>query len=248
MRRSLAILACATAFGCNRHPKPAPKPAPVPVAETEKVEWRALSPDAKAEIRQFNLEDGTCRVEGVLGSSVVWTSKDCISTANQLHFASNDGERVVVIDPLPEFKNDNWGAALGLAGYQRGTLVHSNSLATLVKDPSKLRKSQRYVRWVQGTNDVTGLPPAITGDGLAVHFETVDNMKYDVRFDQAEGELLPVAPPETGQQMRTMYEYGNGQFAESMADVPKKFKRTAKKVEMRTVTPVAGPGAVRKTP
>lgn len=240
--RALSLLACLALVACKQ--RPPPPPPPLPVAALEPVEWRAVSGDAKAEIRQFNLGEGGCRVEGVLSGAVVWASKDCISTSKQLHFASPDAERVVVIDPLPEIANGAWGSAVGVSGYQRGMLVHSNSLGSLIRDAEKLRKTQRYVRWLQGTNDVAGLPPTLTSDGLAVHLETIDGMKFDVRFDQAEGQLLPAAPPDTGP-MRTMYEYGDGLFAENFAEVPKKFRLTAKKVQMRTVTPVA-PGVTTR--
>ncbi len=246
MRRSLAILLLTSGLACNRQPKPKAAPPPPPVVAQDPVDWRALSADAKGEIRQLNLADATCRVEGVLNGAVIWSTKECLSTANQLHFASNDAERLVVIDPMPEIPNGKWGAAVAVAGFQRGMLVHSNALGKLVRDATKLRMTQRYVRWLQGTSDIAGVPPGRTEDGAAIRLETVDGARFDVRFDHAEGALLPVAPPETGSSMRTMYEYGDGQFAESMAEVPKKFKRTAKKVQMRTVTPVASPGATLK--
>ena len=229
--RSAPLFACLALIACNRAPPPAPPPPQLPPGTpTLPVEWTALSADTTAEIRQLTVGPGACTVEGVVNGAVTWSVDECLSTPKMIHFVSPDGDRLMVIDPLPEFAG-NAGSAIAVSAYEQGNLRQTTSVSMLVRDSTKLRATARYVRWAKGTNDIAGVPPAFSNEGTTVRLETVDGQQHDLLF---EGRAPPVV--QAGGTMKTMFVYGsadNEQFAQTLADVPKKFRGKAKKVQLR---------------
>src|SRR5262249_52754817 len=111
------VLAALAASACRRHHPPAQAVDAGGVAM--EVMWTARSSSGKEVVEQRG--NGTQCVLTATGTKE-WTRESCIATADQLVFVSEDGTHLLVIDPQPAVKDDQWHQAKVIWVYEWNSL------------------------------------------------------------------------------------------------------------------------------
>ncbi|MGC4114764.1 MAG: hypothetical protein QM765_09170 [Myxococcales bacterium] len=158
-------------------------------------EWSETSLRGTYRLRQFRTGPGQCRLESVrtADSQQRWVSEACVATAGQLVFLAEDGDRFLVLEPMPEFETGSkLRAELGRA-YLMGTLARPIKAGKLVGDPDKLRTIGSRFHWLAGVRDEEGAAPALVPEG--VRFSTLGGVTRTLGFDGLEVEPPDAASP-----------------------------------------------------
>ena len=195
----LALLATLVASACQRHPSArAPEDAGQPL---QPVAWTARSAGGKATVQQRG-EGGRCVLEGA-GAGRTWSAGVCAATREQLTFVSEDGQWLLVIDPLPPVREGRWQEADAVSLFLRGQLRVRAPVGDFVQSPRDLHFFIDAVGWLQGTADLEGTPPRYGPDGTTVRGELADGSPFSLPFDDTPRERpRPPAPTATAPALR----------------------------------------------
>ncbi len=155
--------------------------------------WSTVSPNAAIELKQtataLNACHLTCTSDG--GSKELWSGEVCLANKNQLRFVSNDGEKVIVLEPLPARLGSSWRGSAVVFLYHRTELEKQATASALVRDATKVRELARHFYWLGGVLGVPGNPAHYRDDASGVDLEAIDGRPKTIRFDGTE---FPVAP------------------------------------------------------
>ena len=110
-----AILALAFGPGCSSKPAPAPlaagAPAPAaaqPDPQAARFCWTSTSRDGRVAIVQTAAAPLVCELRAVRdpGQQLLWKADACIARRDQVRIASDDGERMLVVEPAPAVRSE----------------------------------------------------------------------------------------------------------------------------------------------
>lgn len=184
MISSKTLIAAAAALAlcaCRSEPAPPPDAAPRPIVAPAPHDWTARSADGRVTVRQSRAADA-CAVEAEEGGKVRWRVAACVATRTDLVFVSPDGERLLVLHPLPEHGGNDWSELTVAALWVRGARERTVLGAELVAH-ERITEMSRDFSWVRGVGSSGGAPPRYAGSGSAVALETVDGAALELGFD-----------------------------------------------------------------
>ena len=251
--------------GVNEEAGPEPKPPPgEPVHEGTPVTavavspdvpsdvfgWSVQSADGSAEVRQGRVSEGQEPARCTTSSTVtppngeprrvMWKWDTCIATRSQLKFVSPDGQRVLVLDPLPAPVGARGLDAEGVTLYEQGLRVKFLRVGAAVEDLEARR-------WVKGVAGHLGVPPAYSADGSGITFESLAGRAFTLGFD---GRGFPPAAEDVRSFMAAegLYRYqdaqGTTQVVNSVDHIPERYRDQARSVKARvSVQPAPKPPA-----
>ncbi len=151
----------------------------------EELNWAVVSMDAAVEVAQTATGKDACRVacrkQG--GQQELWAADRCLAHKSQLRFVSNDGDRLMVIDPLPARAGSSWKITPVVFFYRRGELEKALNAGALVRDATKVRELAKHFYWLGGTLSIPGKPPQVRADAAGIELETIDGRALSLRFD-----------------------------------------------------------------
>jgi hypothetical protein len=221
----------------------------LPLAD-EKPEssWSAFSADGRAEVRQGRVREGRgsrCTTTSTVSASpgqreVMWKWDTCIATREQLIFVSPEGQRVIVIEPLPERLKGDWRGRDVVTLYEQGLRLKFLRAGAAVR-------SLDAQRWVRGTAGLPGTPPKYSADGTAIEFETVEGRAFRLGFD-GEGFLPASEEARAFMASEGLYRYtderGTMQVVGSVDEIPERYRSRAGTVKAKvSVQPASKPRA-----
>jgi hypothetical protein len=182
----LAAMAC-------RAPPPERTAAPSP-PQVEQPAWTARSHDRSIEARQAG-QAGACTLTVAGPGRPGWSAAVCAATGADRVFVSPDGERLLVVTPLPEHQGPDWTEAVVVTLLQRGIAARRVAAGELL-GPALAADLSRHYSWLRGL-ELGSDPDAgarYAPGGAAVELETVAGRVFTVAFD---GAGLP--PPPTAE-------------------------------------------------
>ncbi|MBS2031920.1 MAG: hypothetical protein JST54_28745 [Deltaproteobacteria bacterium] len=192
-------------------PAPAPKPIPAPALAVaaptqapaaptaDAFRWEIEAPGAAGKLSQKpGSPPGTCELSWYSERTrqVVWTSKRCLGTRDDLFFVAPDGRRVLTLHPAVE--GARW-QELPVAELSRvGERVSEVTAEQAFSGNTGLAPTSGKLVWLHGVGDLPGPKPALTPEGEAVAFTRIDGQMMKIDFD---GHLFrvdinPAPPPE----------------------------------------------------
>lgn len=178
--RALWLLCSASLLACRREPEAAPAAAPPPPSSP--LEWSAEAPGGRVMVRQVPAGSG-CRLSGHEGGGTRWTTDACAGTQEDLHFVSPDGDRLLVLVPLPDgVRGKDWSEAIVARTFFRGTEERRIAGAELVAASSIADMSRSY-SWVKGVGSGGGIAPRYAEGGGGVVLDVVDGATLRLGFD-----------------------------------------------------------------
>ena len=199
MPRLLPVLVVVLAFaGCSRKTEPAsdapaapPSAAPVAASPIEAtaidagvddnpLDWTTLSADAKTELEQKGKPDGSCVLTARRDGKTLWSGDRCLAKRADMRFLSKDGERFVVLHPVPEGSSTDWQHTEVAHVYRRTKPEWTVLAGGVIQDPSRARISGTSLEWLRGTLATPGRPPRYSPDGNSVEFETIEGQKQEI--------------------------------------------------------------------
>lgn len=172
-------------------------------ASVEDLTWTILSADSAVDLTQTASAPNACRLAAARegGKTELWTAEVCLATVNHLRFVSNDGEKLIVVEPLPTKLGSTWHNTPVVLLYKRSALERTATAAEMVRNEKKIRQLTRHFYWLEGALNVPGRPPRYLADGSGVEMEAIDGRNVKVRFDGVDfprKPLLPAARPKKG--------------------------------------------------
>lgn len=210
-RRPAALLLCALALaGCARKrsagPDAAVEAAPAPILppdpEAARWNWTATSRDGHVTLTQSSANPHLCQLTCVKEpGQQLWTASACLGTVSKTYLVSDDGERILAVDPAPK-TTGSWRAAALVTAHQRGEPRNQILAADLFPDEKKLVLFPDSLQWLAGSRQVPFPPPRfVEGAPDQVELTLIDERKTVVSLD---GTILsgarPIAPPPVAKQ------------------------------------------------
>jgi len=174
------LLPVLLASGCRRHP-PAQAAADAGAASLP-VAWTAQSASGQATIQQRGDPGRGCLLESSSGKQS-WRAEVCAATPDQLTFVSEDGEWLLVFDPLPPVRDGHWEAADAVSLFHLGELRIRAPVGDLVRSSKDLHFFIGTVGWLRGTSDLPGSPPRYGPGGDTAAGEVADGSTFSLPFD-----------------------------------------------------------------
>ncbi|MFL5318339.1 MAG: hypothetical protein ACJ790_01690 [Myxococcaceae bacterium] len=139
--------------------------------ESEKISKKQVSANGLYTVYLRENPDKSCLVVALKDGAPFWQLQQCVGSATDLYFISNDGQRFWVVRPLAKIqkakKKNPWGDNLVLQLYNReGEVKSSHSAGALVPRLAwgQVRELGGHVKWVEGVNGVAGKPPRVNDD------------------------------------------------------------------------------------
>ncbi len=159
------------------------------------AEWAETSLHGTFVLKQYRTGQRTCRLECVRASDsqTRWVTELCAATRDQLVFLSDDGDRFLVLDLLPEFEPGAMLRAEVGRAYLMGTVERTVKAASVLADPEKLRRVGGRYLWLAGVRGEEGRPPALVAEGVRI--STLDGLERSLRFDGSVHAVEPDAGP-----------------------------------------------------
>jgi hypothetical protein len=148
--------------------------------EFAELGWRAASQGGDAVVEQTGGPDG-CRATARRGGAELWSVAACLARKSQLHFASPDGLRLLVVDPLPDHAGADWSDAVAAMLFEKGMLVRTVAAGDLVA-AARIRHMVKDFSWLAGAGGPEE-PARYADSGRAVKFRTVDGRTVSLAFD-----------------------------------------------------------------
>lgn len=222
MRRLLLTVLLLSAC---RKPEEAAPPAPPGTApltgEAKKQSWVVYSEDGRSSVIQSYRASGSCHVESA-GAGAAWTLEQCLSSTMQLQFVSDDGKKLLIIDPMPEVK-DGWRTTPVVWLYDSGKLETFTTAGSLVRNDKKLDVVGHRFAWLAGTSGQPGKSPKYSAAGVSG--TTVSGDAFHFGFDGADIPAPVEAPsgprgPDCGGMMEFTDDKGEKHFVENLGEVP----------------------------
>lgn len=228
-------------------------------APAETFVWSARSADGQAEVRQEPVAgEGSvarCTTSATVSPPheelrrVMWKWDTCIATREQLKFVSPDGQRVLVLEPLPTPVGDKGRDAEVVTLYEQGLRVKFLRAGAAVE-------ALEERRWVKGVAGHLGVPPAYSADGTGITFESLEGRAFTLGFD---GQGFPPAAEDVRSFMaaeglyRFQDEQGTTQVVNSVDHIPERYRGEARSVKARvsvqaTPKPPAAPATATAKP
>jgi hypothetical protein len=163
-------------------------------ATIEDLNWSTVSPDASVELKQTAKTKDVCELNctAQAGKKQLWSTDLCFATKNHLRFISNDCEKIVLLDPLPQRIGANWRGAQVAFLYRRTEVEKTASAGSMVKDATKIRELAKHFYWLGGVLGVPGNSAKYREDGTGVDLESIDGKPKTIKFDGSE---FPREPP-----------------------------------------------------
>ena len=194
---TLCAVTLATAPGCAKtHPakssspssppdaeatETAPEPAPDP--EAVKWVWTATSRDGQVKLEQTATIARLCKVRCTRGGSELWAASICLGNRDVAHLLSDDGDRVLVVDPAPVVQG-SWRAATLVSSYVRSDLKAQLLASDLFSDEKALVVFPDSLQWLAGARKQPEPPPRyLEGAPDQVELTLVDGRKAVVSLD-----------------------------------------------------------------
>lgn len=197
------------ALGVPACSRPAPPPAPPsqpatksatqppdfePPPGTEKWVWTSTSRDARVSLVQTASAPNNCEIRCLRdpGQQEVWKAASCLGTRESVRLVSDDGERILVIDPAPALEG-NWRAAAVATAYMRGEPKAQLLASDLFSTDAKLMVFPDSLQWLSGGRKVpVPAPKFVEGSPDRVELQLIDGRKAIVLLD---GTLVEGARP-----------------------------------------------------
>lgn len=198
-RLLLLVLAGALTFGCSRKTAPSepaaraeakaepgagaqPDSPPPPASDTEPnpLDWRTDSADGLTALEQKAKPDGTCTLKATRGEKTLWTGAACLGRRADMRFIANDGERVVVLHPVPKGSGGDWQHTEVAHVYRRTKLEWAVQAGAVIHDPRRARISGSSLEWLRGTLATPGPKPRYSEDGTSVKLETIEGDRQEI--------------------------------------------------------------------
>lgn len=204
--------------------------------------WSARSATGHAEVRQVVVRDvkgshcaSTALVDTPEGApSVVWKWDTCLATQTQVPFVSEDGKRVLVLDPSPLLPRGDWKQAEVAVLYEHGVRMRVVRAGSVFAVPHLLKEPVPRMTWVRGLAGLPGAPPRYSADGGAVELETEAGRTWNWSFS---GEGFPPGTDDVRSFSAAagMYRYEDEHktmhFVGSLDEVPAALRGRAVRVE-----------------
>ncbi|HEY3445174.1 MAG TPA: hypothetical protein VGK67_02375 [Myxococcales bacterium] len=202
---ALALLAASMAAGCSKT-RPVPEDAATgatgstePVApelppdpEAVKWNWSAKSRDGQVTLTQTSSIARLCKVRAARGEQELWTASICMGNRDLAHLVSDDGERVLTVEPAPVVQG-SWRAAAVLSAYTRDVLKAQLLASDLFADEKVLAIFPDSLQWLAGARKQPNPPPAyLDGAPDQVELTLIDGRKAVVSLD---GKVLSGGKP-----------------------------------------------------
>ncbi|MBX5481130.1 MAG: hypothetical protein IRZ16_04660 [Myxococcaceae bacterium] len=163
-------------------------------AEEPKSSRVRLSHSGRYGVRLVELGEGKCRLEVLKEDAPHWTLERCVGTADDLYFASDDGEKVWVLYTLPKkpvrrpsrkAKRAAWTYAVVAARYGRDGEADRrlvlNQLMRTRESLEDVRQYEKHFKWLEGVAGVRGIPPKLNEQGK-VELVTLDHKTHTLEF------------------------------------------------------------------
>jgi len=232
MSRALLLIALASLCACRKKQAVVADAGPavaVPLTpEAKKNTWRVYSEDGRSSVIQSFRASGNCHVESA-GAGAAWTLEQCLSDTMQLQFVSNDGRKLLVVNPMPEVK-DSWRTTPVVWLYESGKLAAFTTAGSLVRDDKKLDVVGHRFAWLAGASGQPGIEPKYGDDG--VNGATVSGDAFHFGFD---GSGIPppqeAAAPDSpaGLHCNGVMEFlddkGQKHFVDNIGAVPERYRQ-----------------------
>ncbi len=215
--------------------------------------WSARSATGHAEVRQVVVRDvrgehcvstaTTLTSSPEEGSGVIWRWETCLATQTQVPFVSEDGKRVLVVDPSPVLPTGGWQLAEVATLYEHGVSIRIVRAGAILATPHLLREPTPALSWLKGLSGLPGAPPRYSSNGDTVELETVEGHTLRWSFS---GEGFPKAPEDAQAFVASegMYRYEDDHktmhFVRTREEVPAPYRSRAVSVQSQV--------AVVKTP
>lgn len=158
-----------------------------------RVSRMRVSQSGRFAVRLTESGPGQCALEVLKDSAPHWTLNQCVGTADDLYFVSDDGERFWVLRTLPEkprrrpkkARRAAWTRAQVAAEYDRsGKEVAGKRLFDLVPTRGGLdevRQLETHFKWLEGVLGVPGTPPRLNEAGQ-IELVTIDHRQHRLKF------------------------------------------------------------------
>jgi hypothetical protein len=184
--RSLALVVLAAlGAGCRAQAERELAELPPPPAPA----WIATSLNRTIEARQAGA-GAPCALEVRARGQLAWRAEACAAASGDRVFVSPDGERLLVVAPLPEHAGPDWSQAVVLTLWQRAAVTRRVSAGELLG--ARAEDMSRSYSWLRGVE--LGADPGAgaryAAGGAAVEIDTVAGRTFTVGFD---GSGLPPA-------------------------------------------------------
>lgn len=243
----IAALATWALFACKKSPKPQPEGTPTATtevapppraepltAEQRRWTWEATSSNGRVMVTQTSTGTEQCSVQST-GAAKDWESDACLGESTQLHFVSNDGNSVVTVEQLPTSEGWKYPAVVWLA--MRGEPTKQSSLGSFLGSTDQTKAYSTHLAWLAGTHEIPGARPQVSLDEKAVELTTVEGRLIRLSFDGSDWPEPLKAPPPTkvaagvagcSGSIRWTNQRGQVTYTDSLASVPKRFRKTAR--------------------
>ena len=178
-------------------PAQAPKAAAAPADDPWR--WDLEAPTAAGKLSQKSgSSSGTCELKwySERTQQVVWTSKRCLGTRDDLVFVAPDGRRVLTLHP--SVAGERW-QQLPVAELSRvGEHVSDVTAEQAFSGNAGLAPTSGKLVWLHGVGDLPGPAPVLTPEGDAVAFTRIDGQMMKIDFDGHlfRVDITPPPPPE----------------------------------------------------
>ena len=197
-----AALALTFAAGCAKSRPASALPdaeqageaAPEPAADPEAVKWHwtATSRDGQVTLSQTAAIARLCKVRYARGGEELWSASICLGTRDVTHLISDDGERVLVVEPAPVVQG-SWRAAAVVSAYQRSDLKAQLLASDLFADEKVLAVFPDSLQWLAGARKLPDPPPRYLETAPdQVELTLIDGRKLVVSLD---GKVLSGGKP-----------------------------------------------------
>ena len=158
---------------------------PEPSPEAAKWNWIASSRSGRVSVIQTATSPKVCTVECVRdpGHESLWKANDCLGTREQYHLVTDDGARMLVVEPAP-IEQGSWRATIIITAYERGAPKVQLLASDIFTDDGKLVRFPESFQWLTGGRKLPVPPPKLVeGTSDQIELQLIDGRKAVVRFD-----------------------------------------------------------------
>ena len=201
---ALALLAALSLAACSKT-RPAPEDAAAATADPEPVapelppdpqavkwNWTARSRDGQVTLTQSSTIARLCKFRAAKGDQELWTASVCLGNRDVAHLVSDDGERVLTVEPAPVVQG-SWRAAAVISAYTRDELKAQLLASDLFADEKVLAIFPDSLQWMSGARKQPDPPPKyLEGAPDQVELSLIDGRKAVVSLD---GKVLSGGKP-----------------------------------------------------
>lgn len=177
--------------------------------EILKLNWTTTSRDGVLALIQTATTRSSCEVVCTRdpGQQVLWKSSVCLATRDQVRFLSDDGERVLVIDPFPQ-EQGSWRNTPVITAYARTQATQQVLASDLKFNEKKLVRRATRFQWLAGDRTVpVPAPKRLENDPNQFGLQLIDGTKAVVSID---GKVTQDKPQPSAKKAPTKKKSRNG--------------------------------------